>query len=118
MTPFHSVGKSPAIDKTASDFDNAKLKVKKIRRHIEWGIYDVDIARYIPGSLDLVFQGMIEKIMIIDQPADSTYSDKKVLDFEMILDSNYYTNWKSFHLYFPVRFKKLSNIAYNVDADI
>ena len=78
----------------------------------------MDIACYIPGSLDLVFQGMIEKIMTIDQPADSTYSDKKVLDFEMILDSNYYTNLKSFHLCFPVRFKKLSNIAYNVDADI
>ena len=29
--PFQSVGKSPAIDKTASDFYNANLKVKKIR---------------------------------------------------------------------------------------
>ena len=28
VTPFKSVGKSPLIDKTASDFDNANLKVK------------------------------------------------------------------------------------------
>ena len=28
-TPFKSVRKSPAIDKTASDFDNENLKVKK-----------------------------------------------------------------------------------------
>ena len=35
VTPFQSVGKSPAVDKTASDFDNVNLKVKKIRRLIE-----------------------------------------------------------------------------------
>ena len=29
VTPFTSLRKSPAIDKTASDFDNANLKVKK-----------------------------------------------------------------------------------------
>ena len=74
-TPFQSVGKSPAFGKTASDFDNVNLKVKKIRRLIEWGIYDTDIARYILGTLDLVFQGMIEKIMTIEQPAETTYSD-------------------------------------------
>ena len=35
VTPFKSVGKSAAINKTASDFDNASLKVKKIRKLIE-----------------------------------------------------------------------------------
>ena len=55
VTPFQSVGKSPAVDKTASDFGNVNLKVKKTRRLIELGIYDADIARYIPGILDLVF---------------------------------------------------------------
>ena len=55
VTPVQSVGKSPAIDKTVSDFENANLKVKKIRRLIGQGIFDADIARYIPGMLDLVF---------------------------------------------------------------
>ena len=32
VTQFQSARKSPAVDKTASDFDNANLKVKKIRR--------------------------------------------------------------------------------------
>ena len=118
VTPFQSVGKAPGIDKTASDFDNANLKVNKILRLIEWGIYDVDTACYIPGMLDLVFQGMKEKIMTIEQTADTTYSNKEILKFELILDNNYYTNLKIFHLCFPIRFKKLSNIAYNSDADI
>ena len=29
VTPFQSVGKSAAIDNTASDFDNANLNLKK-----------------------------------------------------------------------------------------
>ena len=38
VTPFESVGKSPAVDKTASDLYNANLKVEKIRRLVEWDI--------------------------------------------------------------------------------
>ena len=33
VTPFKSVGKSPAIKKAASDFDNANLNVKKIKTY-------------------------------------------------------------------------------------
>ena len=65
-----------------------------------------------------MFQGMIEKIMTIEQPADTTYSKKEILDFELILYNNYYTNLKTLHLCFPIRFEKLSNIAHNLDADI
>ena len=84
VTPFKSLGKSPAIDKTASDFDNANLKVKKIRRLIEHVIYDADISWYIPGTLGLVFQGMIEKIMTIEQSVNPSYKDKENLAFELI----------------------------------
>ena len=34
-----------------------------------------------------MFQGMLEKIMTIEQLADATYSNKEVLDFELILDN-------------------------------
>ena len=94
------------------------MKVKKIRRLIERGIYNADTARYIPGALDLVFQGMTEKIMTIEQPVDTTYSNKEILDFELILDSNYYTNLKRLHLCFPIKSEKLSNISHNLDTDI
>ena len=105
LTLFQSVGKSPSVDKTASHFGNANFKVKKIRRLIKQGIYDADIACYIPGMLDLMFKGMIEKSLTIEQPADTTHSDKEILDFKLVLDNNYYTNLKSLHLYFPIRFK-------------
>ena len=108
VTPFKSVRKQAAIVKAASDFKNANLKVKKIRKLIEQRIYDVDIACYMSQTLDLNFQGMIEKIKTIEQPADSTYKDKETLDFELILDKNY-TNQKSLHICFPIKLKILFN---------
>ena len=65
-----------------------------------------------------MFQGMIEKTMTIEQPVDTTYSDKEILDIQLILENNYYTNLKSLHLRFPIRFRKLLNAAHNLDADI
>ena len=115
VTTFQSTGKAPGVDKTASDFDNANLKVKKDSRLIERGIYNADNGRCIPRMLDLVFQRMIAKIMTIEQPPDATYMDKEVLDLELILDNNYYTNLKSLHLCFPIRFRKLSNAAQSLD---
>ena len=56
--------------------------------------------------------------MTIEQPVDTTYSDKEILDIQLILENNYYTNLKSLHLCFPIRFRKLLNAAHNLDADI
>ena len=118
VTPLKSVGKLAAFDKTASDVDNASLKVTKIRRLIEKGIYDAEIARYIPGTLDLVFQGKFEIEKAIEQPADTTFKDKETFDFVLILDKNYYTNLKSLHIFFLVKFKKFSNVAQDLDVNL
>lgn len=59
VSPFDSIGASSAINRTASNFSNATEKVQKIRKLIETREYDTDIAKYIPGTLELVFQGML-----------------------------------------------------------
>ena len=70
------------------------FKVKTIRKLIEHGIYNANIARYIPGTLDLIFQGMIEKFKTIESPADTSYKDKEVSEFDLTLDNDYCTNLK------------------------
>ena len=60
---------------------------------------------------------MIEKIMVIQQPADTVFSDEEILDFELILDNNHYTNLKTLHICIPIRFRKSTNAAKNLDAD-
>ena len=77
VTYFESMGKNSAIDKTASYFDNASQKViKKKKMLIKTREYDTDVACYIPGTIDLVFQGIVQKVSTIEQPAHPSYKDK------------------------------------------
>ena len=47
--------------------------------------YDTDVTCYIPGTIDLVFQGIVQKVSTIEQPAHPSYKDKETLDFELTL---------------------------------
>ena len=53
VSPFENAGLSDVIDRTASNYNDAKDKFKKIRELIKTGIYDADIARWIPGVLEI-----------------------------------------------------------------
>lgn len=66
--------------------------------------YDADVAPYIPETI--VFQGMVQVMSTIEQPAHPSYKDKETLDFELTLDRNYYTNLKGLHIFFPIRFRE------------
>ena len=66
VSAFDSIGGVSSIDRTASDFDTAREKVKKLKRLVDRGEYNADVAQYIPESSDLVYQGMIDKIKTIE----------------------------------------------------
>ena len=68
--------------------------------------------------LDLISQRMIQKIYTIEQPGHLSYRDKGTLDFELILNKNYYMNMKSVHVCFPIRFRKFTNVAENLVAEL
>lgn len=89
-----------------------KKKVKKI------GVYNADIVRYIPGTLALIFQEMLQKVWTIEQPAHPSHNNKQVLYFVLIVDKNYNTNLKNVHVCFLIRFRKLTNAATNLANDL
>ena len=62
VSPFDSGGGSHAIDRTASNCNDAKEKVQKIKELIKMGNYDADIAKYIPAVLQMKFQRILENI--------------------------------------------------------
>ena len=84
-SPFNDVGRSSAIDRTASNYNDAREKVQKIRELISTGRYDEDIAKYIPGLLELKFQGMLEDIDTREKTAHPSYNDMEQLDFQIQL---------------------------------
>ena len=88
-----------------SNYNDAKEKLKKIRELISTGKYD-DIAKYIPGLLELMFQGMLEDIDAREKVPHSSYRDMEELDFQILLTDNYYIKPNSIHICFPTKIKK------------
>ena len=115
---FHATGQSSCIDRTASNFLNASEKVQKIKMLINKDKYDTDLARYIPGMLEFVLQGMIENIDTKEQVTHISYKDMETLDFQIILTNNYYTNPNSICLCFPMKIKKSTDEANYIDDDL
>ena len=106
VSAFESVRHVSSIDKPASDFKKADTKVKRLKRLIDTGEYDANIARYIPGMLELAYQRMLDDIKTIQQVVHPSYKDLETFDFQLLLDKNLYTNLNSVHFVFPIKFKK------------
>ena len=106
LNPINDARRSTAIDRTTSNYSDAKEKVKKIRDLINMGKYDADLAKYIPGLLDLAIQGMLDDIDTREKVAHPSYKDKEQLDFQILLTENYYVNPSNIHICFPIKIKK------------
>ena len=103
VSPYDDAGRSSAMDRTASNYNDAKEKVQKIRELIKTGRYDKDIAKYIPGLPELKFQGILEDIDKREKPAHPSNTDMEQLDFQILLTDNYYINPNSIHICFPMK---------------
>ena len=68
--------------------------------------------------LELGFQGMIEDIDTKEKTAHPSYKDMEQLDFQILLTENYYVNPNGIHIYFPIKIKKKTNKALNIDGDL
>ena len=60
-------------------------KVQKIRDLINMGKYDADLAKYIPGLLDLAIQRVLDDIDTRKKVAHPSYKDMEQLDFPILL---------------------------------
>ena len=117
-SPFDNAGESDAIDRTASDYNEAKEKVQNIRKLIKTGNYDADITKYIPGVLEMKFQEMLEDIDTRENVAHASCKDMEELNFQILLTDKYYVNPSNIHLCFPMKTNKSSNEASDIDGDL
>ena len=106
LNPISDIRRSTAIDRTTSNNNDAKEKVQKIRDLIRMGKYDADLAKYIPGLMDLAIQGMLDDIDTHEKVAHPSYKDKEQLDFQILLTENYYVNPANIHICFSIKIKK------------
>ena len=118
VSPFKNVRDSSAIGRTASNYNNAKEKVKKIRELIKTGKYDAAVVKYIPGTFEMVYQAILEDIDTKEKVAHSSYRDMEQLDFQIMLTDNYYANSNSIHFCFPMKINKGTNMLADTDSDM
>ena len=118
LNPINDARRSTATDRTTSNYNDAKEKVQKVRDLINTGKYDADFTKYIPGLLDLAIQGMLDNIDTREKVAHPSYKDMAQLDFQILLTENYYVNPNSIHICFPIKMKKKSNNAADIDSDL
>ena len=105
LSPINDATRSTAIDITTSNYNDAKEKVQQIRDLINMGKYDADLAKYIPGLMDLAIQGILDDIDTREKVANPSYKDKEQLDFQILLSENYYVNPSNIHICFPIKIK-------------
>ena len=118
LNPIDDARRSTAINRTASNCNDAKEKVQKIRDLISMGKYDADLTKYIPGLMDLAIQGMLDDIDMREKVAHPSYKDMEQLDFQILLTENYYVNPANIHICFPIKIKKKSNNNANIYDDL
>ena len=106
------------IDRTASNDNHAKEKVQKIRELSKTRNYNADIAKYIPGVLEMKFQRMLEVIETREKVVRPSYKNMEEFDFQILLIDNYFVNPSNIHLCFPMKIKKSSNDASDIDDDL
>ena len=106
LNPVNDARRSTVIVRMTSNYNDAKEKVQKIRDLINMGKYDPDLAKYIPGLMDLAIQGMLDDIDIREKVANPSYKDKEQLDFQISLSENYYVNPSNIRISLPIKIKK------------
>ena len=97
VSPYDDAGRLSAIDRTASNYNDAEEKVKKKQRADQYG---EDMAKYIPGLLELNFKGCTR-----EKAAHPSHTDMEQLDFQILLTDNYCNNPNSIHICFPMKIK-------------
>ena len=118
LNPTSDIRRSTAIDRTTSNYNDAKKKVQKIRELVSMGKYDADLVKYIPGLAHLTIQGMLDEIDTKEKVAGPSSKDKEQLDFQIMLNDNYYVNPSNIHICFPIKIKKKSSNTADIDADL
>lgn len=118
LKPYGDDPKSTSINRTASNHNDAKEKVQKIRNLTNMGKYDTNVSKYISGLLDLAFQGMLEDIDTREKVAHRSYADMEQLDFQISLTENYYVNPNSIHICFSIKRKKKTNKDADIDSNM
>ena len=102
----------------SADFNNMLNKLDKLKILYDRESVDADMMRYIPGLSKIFYQGQLDGVKTKKAYAISTYTDKNILEFNINLAKNHYTNFSSTLICLPVKILKNTNENANLHDDM
>ena len=101
VNPIEDATGVDAVDLSA-DIDNLIGKLDKLTDLYDTGKVDADILRYIPGMSKIMYQGQLDHIETKKCYAESTYTNKEMIEFNLNITANHYVNFSNMVLCLPV----------------
>ena len=108
LNPLKDAAKVDEIDYSA-DFDNLFSKVDDFDKLFRNGQISCNMLKYMPGLAKAAYQGQLEKTETKRKYANDSYKGKKVIEFNIQLAVNQYTNFHNIHLCFLIKIKSAAN---------
>ena len=115
LNPLKDAAKVDKIDYSA-DFDNLSSKMDDFHKFFKNGKISYNMLKYIPGLAKAAYQGQLEKTETKGKYADDSYKGKKVIEFNIQLAGNQYTNFHKTHLCFPIKIKSAADNDNDITA--
>ena len=103
-----------SVDYTAQ-FNSLSQKVDNLKKFVKDGTAESGLINYLPGIVPPVYQGQLKGINERKAYADETYSGLKIAEFNIQLSNNEYMNFHDVQLVFPLKIKKKTNVANDLD---
>ena len=99
----------------SSQYNALSKKVDNLKNFVENGSAEGAMLAYLPGLADPKFQGQLKGINEKKAYADDTYTAKKIAEFNIQLTNNEYMNFHDVQICFPMRIRKKTNAANDID---
>ena len=103
LNPLNDVSVVSAID-NSSNLKDVFGKVDKLGNIQDKGEANASLTQYSPSLGNISRQGQIYNIIPKKPYVSNTYVDEKLLEFNVILPANTYTNYNSMCIVLPVQF--------------
>ena len=115
LNPLKDATGVVSVDYSAQ-FNTLVQKVENLKNFIEKGNAESAMINYLPGLAPVMYQGQLKGTLPKKAYADKTYKELKIAEFNIQLSNNEYMNFHDVHLVFPLKIKKSSNVANNLNA--
>ena len=105
------------IDYTV-DFDNLYSRVDDFDKFFNTRKISYNMLKYIPSLAKICDQGQLHSTETKRKYADKSYKNRKVIEFNVQLTANHYTNFENVHLCFPIKIKSAADNSNVIAAGV